>query len=487
MSDINILERRLYDRYSSGAISTDMRDVVELGGIGAADDNQRAAIRCPDTAPNNPTHTSRGVAMRNSIQFNNQHDFESNDLIRGGYDGGVEVGFDGEWVDFQSFTLLQKLADAARASVTDDSNSVFFTFNDLIYYLWLKGSGGAIRYKYVFEFDGVRFYVHSNPKGQIQPIRVHYNAIGLIGVDFFKKHDFVVSLIESWGFSISCEKISRVDLQVLVPFVMSNVSTAIEENRVVCYARDAKFYSSGLGNSFNSFSLGKNLKIRIYDKLLEMKSMMLSDPVKFSLMLKFCVGPEFYDVNANLMRVEFSLLRDVLKDFSIHSVSDLHDNENLLIHYLCEKWFRVLKFPKDVNRHTSGQELSSWWLDVISEFDRWFPGKSFDGVISRVNSRQLEVLNCSPLHLDRQAIGCLASSFVYRLGICRSSDFYEHVADWFRNNYVKIYERYRERCEVLSVAKIKQSELEGETYDEALDPRVLNEMAIRLRSADFFD
>jgi hypothetical protein len=206
-------------------------------------------------------------------------------------------------------------------------------------------------------------------------------------------------------------------------------------------------------------------------------------------MIKFCVGQDFFDSCKELMRVEFSLCRDVLKDFGIHSVENLLECENSLVRYLCEKWFRVLSLPKDNNGHTSHQVFADWWFIVRDEFLKWFPGVEGHGAteLVRLSSRQIDSLCCSPDHLDKQAIGCLATSFTMRFGVRASSDFYDLAVRWFQDNFPKIYERYRERCEILSVAKIKQSEIEGESYDEALDPRVVNELYTRLRSCDFLD
>jgi hypothetical protein len=36
---------------------------------------------------------------------------------------------------------------------------------------------GAV-YRYVIEGMGVKIYIHTNPKGDIRPIRIHYLAVG---------------------------------------------------------------------------------------------------------------------------------------------------------------------------------------------------------------------------------------------------------------------------------------------------------------------
>jgi hypothetical protein len=490
MSEYGELLGRLSERYKSGTIDESIARLLESGGGAGCEPVDSGGV--PRAAANYPPTTSRGVASRKlpgAVCSDLELEQPFKKLIRGGYDGGVGVGFSGSWHSFYDFFDFKKFADECRANVKDDSDYVLMEYRGYIFHLWLKGSSGGVRYKYVFDYDGVRFYVHNNPVGSIQPVRVHYNAVGLIGLDFFKKHSEVRKLIETLGFDISEEKISRLDFQVMVEYPMSVLSEAVSEDRIICFAREYRFYSSSLKDAFTSFSLGTNFKIRIYDKLLELKSMCLSDPLKFSLMLKFCVGDSFFDENFNLMRVEFSVDRGVLKDFGIDSVSQLLESENGLVRYCTDKWFRVLKDKKDKNRHTNVQPVSDWWRDVQSEFLVWFPGADGHNQVDplvRVSSRDLENLNCSPEHLDKQAIGCLATSFCLRYGYKNQGEFFDLFQDWFRKNCASVFSRFYERCQVLSAARIKQGEIEGDdySYNDTIDPRVLNDINWRIRNSE---
>jgi hypothetical protein len=475
--------KRLDERFKNGSMSESLSASYEAEIAGARCEPASSGGVPRTGVVNYPPPTSRGVANRNENELPDDI-LPENELIRGGFDGGVEVGFDGNWQDLQDFREFKELADKLKSESTEEQSYVYMYYRGFCFSLWLRGSSGSVRYKYVFDFDGVRIYLHNNPAGSIQPLRVHYNAVGLIGVDFYKKHASIRKLVELLGFKISQEKISRVDLQVMLNYSMRLVSSAFVENRIVCRARDARYYSSGIGYDFNSFSFGTDLKIRIYDKLLELKKIMLSDPLKFALMIKFCVGGCFFSPEFELMRVEFSLNRSVLKDFGINSVLELHQNENSLVRYCTESWFRVLKEQKNNSGHSATQEVAEWWQQVQSEFSRWFPGNCGQDLV-RNTSRNLEVLNCTPDHLDTQAVGCLASSFALRFGLKRSGEFYDLFVSWFQDNFGEVYKRYVERCKVLSVARLKQGELEHENYDEAMDPRVVNEIAWRLRNREF--
>ncbi len=78
-------------------------------------------------------------------------------------------------------------------------------------------------YKYVFEGDGVKYYVHSNPKKNIQPVRIRYNAEGLIGRDLFLKHYDTLQTLENMGFRVRNEKLTRVDMQVMLLCSMDEI------------------------------------------------------------------------------------------------------------------------------------------------------------------------------------------------------------------------------------------------------------------------
>ena len=136
------------------------------------------------------------------------------DMQLGGYDGGVEVGFQGNWVDWK-WVDVQETLEAARLAATEAEKPVEFELCGRLFLMHVTGARRGVMYKYYFEGDGVTFLIHSNPQGKIQPVRLRYNAEGLIGRDLFIKHGEVLEILEEFGFFVHKEIVSRADLQVM--------------------------------------------------------------------------------------------------------------------------------------------------------------------------------------------------------------------------------------------------------------------------------
>jgi hypothetical protein len=293
---------------------------------------------------------------------------------------------------------------------------------------------------------GVKIYIHTNPKGDIQPVRIHYLAVGLIGRDFFLKHSGIREFIESLGFKIQGEKLSRVDMQVMLNVSVTEFVNACNEDRIVTPAQTFTFHRTG--KSVETLSVGTDLRVVIYDKRKELKKLLKSDPVKVALMLDNVLGADFFETDTPLTRVEFQLHRRVLKDFGINSVQDLLEHETSIALYCSRRYFRILQEPKK-RGHSSEQVTSEIWLQVQSRFLEVFPG--VDGhrqEIKRITNNQVR---CSAEHLHLQACGCLATSAVLELGA--GADILtvlRYVLGRVCNGAQIFYSRYLERAAELS-------------------------------------
>jgi hypothetical protein len=176
--------------------------------------------------------------MKVIVDFNialklNKPEKESSSHV--GYDGGIELGFTGTW-QFSEFKKLKEFLETVKEDSIDQANKhekpiTVFELNNKSFVMLPRSAECGVLYRYVFEGMGVKIYIHQNPKGEIQPIRVCYLAIGLIGRDFFHKHSEVREFIESLGFEISGEKLSRVDMQVMVNRPMSEFVDAYHERQ----------------------------------------------------------------------------------------------------------------------------------------------------------------------------------------------------------------------------------------------------------------
>jgi hypothetical protein len=384
--------------------------VVGSGGVarrvGASDNGNGFKSSFPPT-------TNRGVTIHD-VASEVENTKQSCPKILGGYDGGVEVGFSGKWSKLKFFPLLEVLSAAKIAAGEIGNPKKFFILSGRVFEMKAKTAGGHVSYKYVFEGDGVKFYVHNNPQGDIQPVRIRYNAEGLIGRDLFLKHNEILSFLSEIGFSVTEEKLSRVDMQVMVHRDVSEYMRAIYAGRYVCTAQKYSINGRGSGGFPDTFTLGEAIQICIYDKRRELFDHMTSDSYKFALMIQNCFGEEWLELEIPVTRIEFRLRREALRSMCINSLSDLLEHESGLARYCCHSWFRILKEQK-IKGHTHEQPIDEIWEEVQSQFQKYFPGA--DGHRKDVHRVKPKLQSCSADSLIKQAIGCLKSASAKEHGI----------------------------------------------------------------------
>jgi hypothetical protein len=151
-----------------------------------------------------------------------------------------------------------------------------------------------------------------------------------------------------------------------------------------------------------------------------MKKMMVSDPVKFALMLKHFTGEEWFFGNSPITRVEFRLRRDSLRAMDIHNIADLLLRETSLVDWLTDRWFRLLELPK-VRGHENTAAIHPIWAEVQKSFRQWFPGKEDENVT--VEWHRTETTSCDSTALLKQAVGCLGKVVGLENGALESSSY----------------------------------------------------------------
>ncbi len=232
--------------------------------------------------------------------------FKQNNVRWPCYDGGVKLGFEGTW---QRKDIFETLETAKELAAKSDSSHACFEINGVMYVMQASSAREGNVYKYVFEGDGVKYYVHSNPKKNIQPVRIRYNAEGLIGRDLFLKHYDTLQTLENMGFRVTGEKLTRVDMQVMLPISMEELFYMGRGSRVTisCAAQNEDYrYKCGVLQTFTMGNIDTQ-EVCCYDKRAELFHAMKREPVKFALMLQECLGPDFVTSETPLTRVEFGI------------------------------------------------------------------------------------------------------------------------------------------------------------------------------------
>jgi hypothetical protein len=355
---------------------------------------------------------------------------------RGGYDGGIEVGFEGRYIDGMT-NLLQELEKTKQIAI-ESSKPCPLTICGRLVLVEFSGAKAGLYYKYVFTLDGVKFLIHHNPRPDRQAIRVRYGATSLIGHNFFDVHNKVLEFLREIGFVLVRECLSRVDLQVLVDEPISLFKALIKSNCAISRVRKYDEFGISKDNhqAVETITYGSKagksgrIELCIYDKMRELRHCMTSDPVKFELVLRYCLGDWFFNSEVQATRVEFRLWREVLREIGINTVADLQNRENDLVRWLTYDWFRILASPK-VRGHENTATIHPLWQKVRDSFFYWFPGADDSRPILFDRKRSI---SCNPELLERQAMGCLSKAFAYRYGIQKTLPMFRAVISAFLNS-----------------------------------------------------
>jgi hypothetical protein len=334
-------------------------------------------------------------------------------LQHGGYDGGIEVGFEGHWNQDLFSELLIKL-EAAKNQAAEISQSVMVEIGGKPVLVEPTGANAGLHYKYHFTLSNVKFFIHHNPPKNRQAVRVRYGANVLIQHRLFDAHAAVLEFLSSLGFIVTEEKISRVDMQVMIDCPLEKLVRPILSGHAVAKAR--RFHFHGQSKKIETYTLGQagRLELCIYNKRTELEKSMVSDPTKAELTIRHGVGEEWFVSDRPITRIEFRLWRDVLREMNINTVLDLQERETALADWLTSHWFRILSKQK-VRGHENTASLHPLWIDVQKAFQEWFPGVGEENKPMEWSKR--EWVSCDPAALEKQTAGCLASDCALRFGV----------------------------------------------------------------------
>ncbi len=167
----------------------------------------------------------------------------------------------------------------------------------------------------------------------------------------------LIELIESQNASVNDIKPSRVDICVDVLLSEDIWSIDLIEYRTTRAGYAAPHF---FNRKLTGISVGKGaVSARLYDKPLEIKQ-------KSKKTWMYDVWP-IKDVpdGMKIIRVEYQLRREALKQLSINTDRDLFSNLNNLWAYCTEKW---LKFQDNPGKHHTQRKTFDWWKVIQSGF-----------------------------------------------------------------------------------------------------------------------
>ena len=166
------------------------------------------------------------------------------------------------------------------------------------------------------------------------------------------------------------------------------------------------------------FSLGHNIKLRCYDKALELEK----DPVKWGVFAERYGGiPEV------LTRVEFQLRRVALKEFLVNGLDRIDGVDSYLAardhlwKYLTEDWFRLTEDAVDA-KNNNQSKASTWTV--------WQTVQSAVGHVVKEIFRHHRSAQVDMEHLFKMAFGCMCKMAIWeKADVETARDVVKHFVD----------------------------------------------------------
>ena len=378
---------------------------------------------------------------------------EVQEFSHGGFDGGIEVGFDGTWNLLKFSDLLEVLEEAKNRAAEIQKGPEGFALHlsgEEVLVMATGAKVGGLLYKYRFICRGVEFMVHSNPPKNRQPVRVRYLAEAVQGSRdrFYGVHfEFVLPFLSRLGLVVTADKPSRLDVQLLIDVPASDFVRFVESGHVVTKLR--KFSIDGtLGREVKreTITIGKVDKVQvcIYDKGREIRAKKKSI-VKETDFIARCVGDEWINSGRPITRIEFRFGREALKCLGVNTVDDFRQREKAILDLVTRDWFRVLKAPK-VRGHENTAEMHPVWERVRELFLTYFSGAEVADVVWESKG----LTSCDPMALERQALGCLSKALAFRYGEQSSRQSSVHLATgWVDRVQNELHEKLN--CQAVNV------------------------------------
>ena len=162
--------------------------------------------------------------------------------------------------------------------------------------------------------------------------------------------DRILRLLNCAGAKIEIAKVSRVDpcVDMLLPECIWHAE--LRRHRI-CRARSVTLHEDG--DRLTGFEFGKgDLRARFYDKDLEIRVKSKKEWMRDIWNLHEV--PE----GAYVVRIEFQLRREVLRQLCVNTVWDLINHPRNLWNYCTHSWLRFVNDPK---LHPDQQHTMAWW------------------------------------------------------------------------------------------------------------------------------
>jgi len=231
---------------------------------------------------------------------------------------------------------------------------------------------GSVGYSWRFDCGGLSLLLHRCPSDSIPVCKVILGFHAVDQIDPFALVEWAKDFLRKLRVKVERDHIRRLDLQITAACDIGDYAAAGTRGRYVTYQQKKRTDENhGRVQTLTWGSHDSPISFKIYDKTLELLEG--GDCAKNeAITSRFADGPDEEWFGA-LTRFEFSMTRDFLKRFEIHSFKDLQEKRLALVSYLVYNWFRLTETAPDrENKHQSRAQTSNIWERVQAMFTAVF-------------------------------------------------------------------------------------------------------------------
>ena len=323
----------------------------------------------------------------------------------GGFDW-FEITLWGDYHPTLAISLSDRLGPAQEAAKQNKAiESIVEVAGRNVQVLPITKPGYKGHYNYVINTEGIQYRLNlrneRDEESSAASIQVGSEMLMLYGAKNCW-NQALQFLSQAASFEVENTRVHRVDLCVDLP--NKSPGTLIEKmtnpEKFICRARQTVQYGE-LGKQPNSFRIGSDLQLRVYDKAKELR-----DKPNANKLATIKQHRWHGELCETATRVEYQLKREQLAAREIDTVSDLFNKLPRLVNYLTRDWSRVVLHHDGHN--TERAKTDETWQEIRTLFREW-AGKDTNS-LERRNRPAPDVSR-----LTTQAIGCLESA-IARMG-----------------------------------------------------------------------
>ena len=271
----------------------------------------------------------------------------------------LNLSIDVEWMGSSFFNDLSKAKDLAREEKKDVPFSIRLLQHNEEWHCVVKPNGAA-GYEWLLSGKDFTFKIGAWKKPISRPsMMVEIRSETLWRMGFKAAVETVEMLIGSAGGKVVSVKPSRVDLCLDMLLPVSEWCPELIFD-IVTRAEQSATYNNLKMKRLTGFDFGSGqVRARLYDKEFEI------DRKSKKYWMYDIWGLKDVPDDYRIIRVEFQLRREVLKELGVNLICDLFEKTGGMWAYCSESW---LSFRDNAGSHMDERKVLPWWLAIQNGF-----------------------------------------------------------------------------------------------------------------------